>query len=124
MNNKAKTALFIFFFAAVYSLVLQQGILLLTDYFTVKVDTLVFIWQSYLGLFIFNLLVAQTTRKYFKANQRLYFSIMVGCASALLPTVLSYDLSAVWSLLLANSVISIMALLAQSKLETMQSKSQ
>lgn len=123
MNNKAKSILLVIIFAFIYSIVLQQGILLLTDSFSLDLNQLGLIWQSYLGLFIFNLLVAQTTRKYFKTNQRLFFSFMIGFASALLPTVFAYQVADVWLLLLANVVISMLALLAQRKLETMQTKS-
>ena len=124
MNNKAKSIFLVLAFAIIYAVVLQQGILLLTDYLQVGADALVSKWQTALGLFVFNLLVAQTTRKYFKTHQRLLFSLTVGFASALLPTLFAYQLALIWPLLLANVVISILALLAQSKLELLHSKSQ
>ncbi|KPV93623.1 hypothetical protein AN214_04334 [Pseudoalteromonas sp. P1-9] len=124
MNNKAKSIFLVLVFAVIYAVVLQQGILLLTDYLQVGADSLISEWQTALGLFVFNLLVAQTTRKYFKTHQRLLFSLTVGFASALLPTLFAYQLALIWPLLLANVVISILALLAQSKLELLHSKSQ
>ncbi|MGB0986581.1 MAG: hypothetical protein ACPGVL_05115 [Pseudoalteromonas spongiae] len=124
MNNKAKSIFLVLVFSVIYAVVLQQGILLLTDYLQVGADALVSKWQTALGLFVFNLLVAQTTRKYFKTHQRLLFSLTVGFASALLPTLFAYQLALIWPLLLANVVISILALLAQSKLELLHSKSQ
>ncbi|MFH6953656.1 hypothetical protein ACHSBP_11265 [Pseudoalteromonas sp. XMcav1-K] len=124
MNNKAKSTFLVLVFAVIYAVVLQQGILLLTDYLQVGADALVSKWQTALGLFVFNLLVAQTTRKYFKTHQRSLFSLTVGFASALLPTLFVYQLALIWPLLLANVVISILALLAQSKLELLHSKSQ
>ncbi|MEI4549573.1 hypothetical protein [Pseudoalteromonas spongiae] len=124
MNNKAKSIFLVLVFSVIYAVVLQQGILLLTDYLQVGAETLVSKWQTALGLFVFNLLVAQTTRKYFKTHQRLLFSLTVGFASALLPTLFAYQLALIWPLLLANVVISILALLAQSKLELLHSKSQ
>ncbi|TMO83337.1 hypothetical protein [Pseudoalteromonas spongiae] len=124
MNNKAKSIFLVLAFAVIYAVVLQQGILLLTDYLQVGAEVLVSKWQTALGLFVFNLLVAQTTRKYFKTHQRLLFSLTVGFASALLPTLFAYQLALIWPLLLANVVISILALLAQSKLELLHSKSQ
>ncbi len=124
MNNKAKSIFLVLVFSVIYAVVLQQGILLLTDYLQVGADALVSKWQTALGLFVFNLLVAQTTRKYFKTHQRLLFSLTVGFASALLPTLFAYQLVLIWPLLLANVVISILALLAQSKLELLHSKSQ
>ncbi len=124
MNNKAKSIFLVLVFSVIYAVVLQQGILLLTDYLQVGVEALVSKWQTALGLFVFNLLVAQTTRKYFKTHQRLLFSLTVGFASAFLPTLFAYQLALIWPLLLANVVISILALLAQSKLELLHSKSQ
>ncbi|MCF6458014.1 hypothetical protein [Pseudoalteromonas sp. MMG024] len=124
MNNKAKSIFLVLVFSVIYAVVLQQGILLLTDYLQVGADALVSKWQTALGLFVFNLLVAQTTRKYFKTHQRLLFSLTVGFSSALLPTLFAYQLALIWHLLLTNVVISILALLAQSKLELLHSKSQ
>ena len=109
-------------FAFVYSIAFQQGLILLNDYLQLSTSLLVTQWQSYVAFFLFNLLAAQTTTKYFEQKHTFYFPVTVGIASALLPTLFALDYTQNWNVLLVNIVIAVIALIAQKKLEKLASK--
>jgi Na+-driven multidrug efflux pump len=122
LTNK-KLILLCFVFAFFYLLVLQQALLLLTDYTMAEISSLYKNWQTYCALFIFNLLVVQTTQKYFKNSQNVYLPIIIGFSSAVLPIFYAYSISDVWLFLLVNIVVFAIALFVHKLLEKLYRKS-
>jgi Na+-driven multidrug efflux pump len=122
LTNK-KLILLCFVFAFFYLLVLQQALLLLTDYTMAEISSLYKNWQTYCALFIFNLLVVQTTQKYFKNSQNVYLPITIGFSSAVLPIFYAYSISDVWVFLLVNIVVFAIALFVHKLLEKLYRKS-